>query len=106
MRDISKAVDQAAYEEFLQKRCMGVLTKVDKELEINAKKTATQYNSEAAAKLRESLNCEKHDLHMHKWPWVAVVNPNPEEQQQVRLPINPHDWNVTCRCMLKFFDFV
>jgi hypothetical protein len=95
MREVSRKVDETAYGEFLQKRCMGVLTKVDKQLEMNSKNTATQYNSDAAAKLRESLTCEKHPPHMDKWPWVAVVNPNHEEQTQVRLPTV--DWNVTCR---------
>jgi hypothetical protein len=28
--------------------------------------------------------CEEHPVHRVKWPWVAVLNPNPEEQEQVR----------------------
>ena len=88
MQDVGKTLGQAAHEEFLEKRCMGVLTKVDKELESNSKKAAAQYNSDAAAKLKSSLLCKEHPKHMKSWPWVAVLNPNPEEQQQVRLAIN------------------
>lgn len=82
MQEVRETLGQAAHEEFLAKRCMGVLTKVDKELESNSTKPAVQYNSDAAAKLKSSLLCKEHPKHMMKWVWVAVVNPNSEEQQQ------------------------
>jgi hypothetical protein len=28
--------------------------------------------------------CKEHPPHLDKWPWVAVLNPNPNEQLQVR----------------------
>lgn len=76
--------DKPAWERFIDERCLGVITKVDKELEGNTVKSATDYDTDAATKLRKSLLCEEHPPHLDKWPWVAVLNPNPEEQLQVR----------------------
>ena len=76
--------DDLAWQEFITQRCLGVLTKVDKELESNSAKSATEYNTDAATKLRKSLLCEEHPPHLDKWKWVAVLNPNREEQEQVR----------------------
>jgi hypothetical protein len=76
--------DPDLWKQFITQRCLGVLTKVDKELESNTVKTSTEYDKDAAAKLRSSLNCTDHPPHLDKWPWVAVLNPNKEEQEQVR----------------------
>ena len=81
--------DEAEWKRFISTRCLGVLTKVDKELEDNSEKSATEYNADAATKLRRSLLCEEHPAHQDKWPWVAVLNPNPNEQLQVRFPLRP-----------------
>jgi hypothetical protein len=84
MKEVATKVnDPAEWERFITTRCLGVLTKVDKELEGNSDKGAAEYNSHAAAKLRRSLLCEEHPPHMDKWVWVAVLNPNPNEQEQV-----------------------
>jgi hypothetical protein len=76
--------DPGLWKQFITQRCLGVLTKVDKELESNTAKTPTEYDKDAATKLRSSLNCTDHPPHLDKWPWVAVLNPNKEEQEQVR----------------------
>jgi hypothetical protein len=75
--------DQAAWKLFVDERCLGVVTKVDKELESNTIKSAIEYDADAATKLRKSLLCQDHAPHLDKWPWVAVLNPNPEETLQV-----------------------
>ena len=79
--------DEAEWKRFISTRCLGVLTKVDKELEDNSEKGAGVYNRDAADKLLRSLRCEEHIAHQDKWPWVAVLNPNPNEQLQVRFPL-------------------
>jgi hypothetical protein len=81
--------DDAAWKNFITKRCVGVLTKVDKELEDNSEKGASEYNKGAAAKLRGSLFCVGRAPHLDELvprSWVAVLNPNPNEQKQVRPP--------------------
>ena len=70
-------------------RCLGVLTKVDVEpLQGNTAKAADEYNRDVAKKLRDSLTCAdaQDDPDLHEWTWVAVLNPNREEEQRVRLP--------------------
>jgi hypothetical protein len=69
---------------FIDERCLGVLTKIDKAFESGTEQTATDYNASMAAKLRCSLLCEDHPSHVDKWTWVAVLNPTAEEQTQVR----------------------
>ena len=86
MQEVAEELnDQALYKRFITERCLGVLTKVDKELESNSQKVAAEYNRDAATKLRRSLLCEDHAAHLDKWIWVAVLNPNPNEQEKVRL---------------------
>lgn len=99
MKDVAAELDDAdAWQEFISERCLGVLTKVDKELESNSDKGATEYNSEAAGKLRRSLMCEEHPAHLDKWPWVAVLNPNKNEQiQNMR-------FDTACQKEAWFFD--
>jgi GTPase SAR1 family protein len=83
LKTLSDEVGDDVYEEFITNRCLGVLTKVDKELESNSDKGPAAYNEEVVEKLRHSLACTETPDHMHKWPWVAVLNPNPNEQEQV-----------------------
>lgn len=91
MKDVEQQVlersTDGAWKHFIENRCLGVLTKVDKELESNTTKEAHQYNNDAAAKLKKSLTCAEHPAHLKKWPWTAVLNPNPEEQEQVHQPV-------------------
>jgi hypothetical protein len=68
---------------FIDERCLGVLTKIDKAFESGTEQTPTVYNAEKAKNLRRSLLCEDHG-HLDKWTWVAVLNPTGEEQAQVR----------------------
>ena len=84
MQDLKEDVGAEVHKRFLKERCLGVLTKVDKELESNSEKGATEYDRDTATKLRDSLLCAEHPRHIDKWPWVAVLNPNAEEQLQVR----------------------
>ena len=85
MKEVAEKLDDPeAWSRFLTERCLGVLTKVDKALESNTEKGSPEYNGDAATKLRVSLLCQEHPEHLDKWPWVAVLNPNPEEQKQVR----------------------
>lgn len=87
LHDVAEELgDLDAWTRFKTERCLGVLTKVDKALESNSKKGADAYNADAAAKLKRSLLCMDHELHQDKWDWVAVLNPNPNEQQEVRSP--------------------
>lgn len=79
-----------AWKELIDTRCLGLLTKVDKELEPRDSSSAIDYNRKAAKKLRESLMCEEHPAHLDRWPWVAVLNPNPNEQLQVRRVLCSH----------------
>ena len=70
-------------------RCLGVLTKVDVEpLQGNTAKAADEYNRDVAKKLRDSLTCADAPQHLNlrEWTWVAVLNPNHEEELKVRLP--------------------
>jgi hypothetical protein len=76
-------VPKADWDDFLQNRLLGVLTKVDKRLESNPGKTKAAYNDAVATKLRDSLLCSRNEAHLPKFPWVAVLNPNAEEQAQV-----------------------
>ena len=83
MQEVAEELDDPAlYKSFLTERCLGVLTKVDKMLESNSQKIATEYNRDAATKLRRSLLCEDHAAHLDRWTWVAVLNPNQNEQEQ------------------------
>ena len=87
MNDVAAELnDTEEWKRFITTRCLGVLTKVDKELEGNSDKGAAEYNSDAAAKLKQSLLCEGRAPHLNEIvprSWVAVLNPNPNEQEQV-----------------------
>lgn len=74
--------DAAAWRRFQKERCLGVLTKVDKELEDN-QQDARSYNRDAAEKLKKSLLCVDHPKHLDTWEWVAVLNPTSFEQAKV-----------------------
>ena len=69
----------------MERRCLGVLTKVDKELSNNpGTLTAQEYDAHFADKLRANLCCEGADAaRLLQMPWVAVLNPNEHEQAQV-----------------------
>lgn len=73
-----------AWATFMTQRCLGVYTKIDRSpsLESNTVKDAATYDADFAEKLRVDLNCENHDAHLLRMKWVAVLNPNPEEQLQ------------------------
>ncbi len=90
-----RAEDMSEWKRFLTERCLGVLTKVDKALESNSTQNAAVYDKAAATKLRDSLMCRKHPQHLKKWPWVAVLNPNPNEQKDVR----PSDITACLNCL-------
>jgi hypothetical protein len=95
LKRLSQKVGDDVYKEFIENRCLGVLTKVDKELESNSDKDPAEYNKEVVEKLRDSLHCTDTPEHMHEWPWVAVLNPNPNEQKQV----SPHASLSSCLSM-------
>jgi hypothetical protein len=77
-------IPKAEMEDFLHNRLLGVLTKVDKRLESNPGKDAAAYNGDFANTLRGSLLSVHNAPHLPKLQWLAVLNPNPEEQAQVR----------------------
>lgn len=77
-------IDKTEWEDFLTNRLLGVLTKVDKNLESNSAKDAASYNGAAAAALHDSIFSVNNPGHLFKLKWLAVLNPNSEEQASVR----------------------
>ncbi len=95
--DIMRATgqDTDAMQEWMKTHCLGVLTKMDVRMEGAGRRRSIvrraneaageegrdDYNRRHAQDLLSMLQCEDHEEHMStKFPWVAVLNANPEER--------------------------
>ena len=92
--------DTDAMRDWMKTHCLGVLTKMDVKMENQSRGSSLargtsksalsstgsvqaakeEYNQRYARELFTMLRCEDHEEHMStKFPWVAVLNANPEE---------------------------
>eukprot|EP01047_Picozoa_sp_COSAG01_P000853 COSAG01_NODE_17_length_39991_cov_30.596160_12_plen_1221_part_00 len=73
--------NQGDKQQWMHTNCLGVLTKVDKLLETDPNHNPTEYDRKFRERLKSWIHAELTPAHMLKPEWVAVLNPNPEEQE-------------------------